>query len=110
MMTSRASQEFVLKISDKLIFPTLLEATECLLNVTECFQVLLFKSHFLISFIHDHVLVLQELFAIQPSSGDTDSSVEPLRTVGLLWTFTMLQKENRGIRQKELKQRRNETN
>ena len=26
--------------------------------------------------VHDHVIVLQELFAVQSSSGDTDSSLE----------------------------------
>ena len=33
-------------------------------------------SGLLNSRVHDHVLVVQELFAVQSSSGDTDSSLE----------------------------------
>ena len=64
----------------------------------------LLGSGLLNSWVHEHVLVLQELFAVQSSSGYTDSSLEHLSTL------TFLQKENRGIRQKELKQRRHEKN
>ena len=60
---------------------------------------LLLRSGLLNSWVHDHVLVLQELFAVHSSSGDTESSLEPV--------FTSLQKENGGMRQKELKRRRN---
>ena len=35
-------------------------------------------SGLLNSWVHDHVLVLQELFAVQSSSDDTDSSLEIL--------------------------------
>ena len=33
-------------------------------------------SGLLNSWVHDHVLVLQEFFAVHSSSGDTDSSLE----------------------------------
>ena len=39
------------------------------------------------SLVHDHVLVLQELFVVQLSSGDTDSSLEIISppTATALW-------------------------
>jgi len=46
---------------------------------------LLLGSGLLNSWVHDHVLVLQELFAVQSSSGDSDSSLEILH-----FSFTKL--------------------
>ena len=45
---------------------------------------LLFGSGFLNSWVHDHVIVLQELFAVQSSGSDTDSSLKNLRFVTFL--------------------------
>ena len=46
---------------------------------------LLLGSGLLNSLVHDHVLVLQELFAIQSSSGDTDWSFEIYIWLTALW-------------------------
>lgn len=53
---------------------------------------LLLGNGLLKSWVHDHVLVLQELFAVQSSSGDTDSSLE----IRPFW-FTALGKEKKII-------------
>ena len=64
-------------MSNMLIFPYYVRLQNACKLLQSGFK-LIFGSGFLNSFIHDNVLVLEELFAIEPSSGDADSSLKIL--------------------------------